>query len=189
MRCSALPLLGAVALTLVASVTLPVGDAPGDGDAGDELQNENEQLQARIRALEDELREEVAFSYVVVKGFISDAEMIYMETMDIDSGKQYCNSNPRCKGFTFGGSDERPEDEVTLSFKAGSKVEAASDWISYVKEESMFGGLHGARGAGLNELHEASSPTVVTHALTFELICIVLALSLCVVFWRFRRRK
>ena len=83
---------------------------------------------------------------------------------------------------------KRPEDEVTLSFKAGSKVEASSDWVSYVKESSMFGGLHGARGAGLNELHEAGNPTVVTHALTFELICIIVAVALCVVFWRFRRR-
>ena len=45
------------------------------------LQEENAALQQRLEALEAELREEKAYAYTVVHGYITDAEMIYMETM------------------------------------------------------------------------------------------------------------
>ena len=48
------------------------------------LQEENAALQQRLEALEAELREEKAYAYTVVHGYITDAEMIYMETMDVD---------------------------------------------------------------------------------------------------------
>ena len=57
-----------------------------------------------------------------MKGYITDAENVFMETMEVDEAKQYCNANAKCKGFTFAGPEERPEDEVTITFKAGSKV-------------------------------------------------------------------
>jgi hypothetical protein len=46
------------------------------------------------------------YSYVVVKGYITDAENVWMETMEVDEAKQYCNANAKCKGFTFAGPDE-----------------------------------------------------------------------------------
>ena len=80
-----------------------------------------------------------------------------------------------------GGGEEHPEDEVTVTFKAGSKVAHDMNWVSYVKESSMFGALHGAM-----RLDEADSPKIITHGLTFESICIVFALSLAALggaFW------
>mmetsp|Transcript_4235 Transcript_4235/g.7079 ORF Transcript_4235/g.7079 Transcript_4235/m.7079 type:complete len:225 (-) Transcript_4235:86-760(-) len=143
----------------------------------DDITAENKMLKLRLRALEDQLQEEAQFSYVVVKGYITGAENVFLETMSIDEAKAYCNSNPGCKGFTFGGSDERPEDEVTVTFKAGSKVAPDMNWVSYVKESSMFGALHGAM-----TLEEASSPAVIVHVFTFESICIVFAVTLVLVF-------
>ena len=102
--------------------------------------------------------------------------------------RQYCNSNPRCKGFSFGGDDERPEDEVTVTFKGGSHVHHDAEWISYVKDShsaSVFGHLHGA----MKSLDEAEAPAVVAHALVFEGAALLLAIGVCAVFWRTRRRK
>ena len=70
----------------------------------EELSKENEQLKERLKVLEKELKgSDTKWGYVVVKGLIVDAENVYMETMDVDQAKQYCNANPECKGFTFGG--------------------------------------------------------------------------------------
>ena len=50
---------------------------------------------------------------VVVKGYITDAENVFMETMEVDEAKQYCNANAKCKGFTFAGPDECATPAVT----------------------------------------------------------------------------
>lgn len=71
---------------------------------GDTLSRENEELKERLQVLERELKEsDKQWGYVVVKGLIVDSENVYMETMDVDQAKQYCNAHPECKGFTFGG--------------------------------------------------------------------------------------
>ena len=41
-----------------------------------------------------------------MKGYIADAENVWMETMEVDEAKHYCNANAKCKGFTFAGPDE-----------------------------------------------------------------------------------
>lgn len=109
-----------------------------------QLTDENQALRLKLKTLEAALKEEIKFSYVVVKGYITDAENVFMETMEVDEAKQYCNANLQCKGFTFAGPDDRPGDEVTVTFKAGSKVVHDSNWVSFIKESSMFGALHGA---------------------------------------------
>ena len=63
-------------------------------------------LQLKLKRLEDELQQELKYSYVVVKGYITDAENVFMETMEVDEAKQYCNANAKCKGFTFAGPSE-----------------------------------------------------------------------------------
>lgn len=150
--------------------------APTNSETDGSLAEENELLKLRLQALEDELQEEKRHSYVVVHGYIAEAENVMMETMDIDQAKAWCNSHKRCKGFTFGGADERPGDEVTVTFKAGSKVHQDANWVSYVKESSMFGAMN------LGKLEEANSPAIIAHGLTFESICIVFALSIALVF-------
>ena len=131
--------------------------ADGEDDETRALENENEQLKARLKALQ-QIHEEVKYSYVVVKGMIVGAEMIYMETMEVPEAKQWCNSNEQCKGFTFGTDldGEAPEDEVTMTFKGappGSEgesefhVEPDQNWISYVKESSTAFGAPRARTA------------------------------------------
>ena len=74
----------------------------------DALASENEMLKLRLNALQNALKEEKKWAYVVVKGYISGAENVFMETMDVDTAKQYCNAHAECQGFTFNGPDERP---------------------------------------------------------------------------------
>ena len=157
--------------------TRAILNGEAEADEAGQIASENEMLRLRLHALKDAMAEDLQFSYVVVKGYISGAENVYMETMGVDEAKTYCNSNSRCKGFTFSGPSERPEDEVTVAFKAGSKVVHDANWVSFVKESSMFGALQGAA-----KLDEAHSPAVISHGLTFESICIVFALALSVVF-------
>lgn len=89
----------------------------------DELVEENAMLKVQLQALEDELREGKRHSYIIVHGYITGSENVMMETMDVDMAKAWCNSHRRCRGFTFGGSDERPGDEVTVTFKARARPE------------------------------------------------------------------
>ena len=65
------------------------------------LEQENEQLQQRLAALQGALKEEEQYSYVVSKGMIAGAENVFMETMELTDAKNWCNSNAQCKGFTF----------------------------------------------------------------------------------------
>ena len=44
--------------------------------------------------------------------YITDAENVFMETMEVEEAKQYCNAHATCKGFTFAGPEEHPEDEA-----------------------------------------------------------------------------
>ena len=78
----------------------------------------------RLQALEDELEEDIAKSYLVVRGYIAGSENVFMETMDVDSAKAWCNSHADCKGFTFGGDMERPEDEVAAAREATAQARA-----------------------------------------------------------------
>ena len=122
----------------------------------------------------------------MVKGYITDAENVFGETMEIDEAKQFCNANPKCKGFTFAGPDERPEDEVTVTFKAGSKVMHDTNWVSFVKESSVFGALHGAIKPG--SLDELESPSIISQGVTFESICLLFAVGVTLIFACRRRR-
>lgn len=107
-----------VALLSLASIAPAVsGESAADTAA---LEKENVELQQRLAALQERLKEEEQYSYVVSKGMIVGAENVYMETMELTDAKQWCNSNAQCKGFTFlaplDGS-QQPEDEVTITFK------------------------------------------------------------------------
>lgn len=139
---------------------------------------EQHELRLRLDALESQLNgDEQQYAYVIVKGYIEDAGNLYQETMDVDEAKAYCNSNAECKGFTFLGPEEHPEDEVTVTFKDGSRIVHDPSWVSFVKESSMFGGLHGAMSLG-----EAQNPAIISHSLTSSYICFGLALLLFVAF-------
>ena len=152
----------------------------GDESESEALEAENEQLKQRLKALETKLKEEQQWTYVVVKGYISGAENVFMETMEVDQAKQYCNANPQCQGFTFNGPDERPEDEVTVTFKAGSDVEADVNFVSYVKHATVFGAV----GDAAMQLEGSS---IVAESITYEAICLVVAFSLALVFCCRRR--
>lgn len=128
-----------------------------------ELEAENEALKERLKLLEGALTEERKWGYTVVKGLIVEAENVFMETMEVDEAKRYCNSRPECKGFTFGGPEERPEDEVTVTFKSGSKIEHDVNWVSYVKE-SAAGGAFGAIGdAAMQIEHNEHGVSIVSQ--------------------------
>lgn len=159
--------------------------APGDEEEAT-LADENQALKLKLERLQAALEEETKYSYVVVKGYITDSENVFMETMEIDEAKQFCNANPKCKGFTFAGPEERPEDEVTVTFKAGSKVTHDSNWVSFVKESSVFGALHGAIKPG--SLDELESPSIIAQGVTFESICLLFAVGVALLFACRRRR-
>ena len=74
--------------------------------AGKGVTGRGEGHDCRGRATSREPWHHRRYSYVVVKGYIADAENVWMETMEVDEAKQYCNANAKCKGFTFAGPDE-----------------------------------------------------------------------------------
>lgn len=92
-------------VSLLSAVAAATAAATPDLETA-QLAEENSMLQLKLKRLEDELQQELKYSYVVVKGYITDAENIFMETMEVDEAKQYCNANADCKGFTFGGPNE-----------------------------------------------------------------------------------
>ena len=109
-------------LALLPSVLVaPVEEPEGETDSA---AAETEALKQRLQALEDELEEDLAKSYLVVRGYIAGSENVFMETMDVDSAKAWCNSHADCKGFTFGGDMERPEDEVAAAREATAQARA-----------------------------------------------------------------
>jgi len=155
--------------------------------AEDDVEEENRVLKLRLQALQQELAkegDEMQYSYLVVKGMIADAESVYMETMDIDEAKRYCNSNPECKGFSFEGPETRPEDEVTVMFKGGNKVNHDALWVSYVKESSLFGALNAATGSD-----DTSNPRIISQSITFNSIALGFACTLAGVVACQRRRR
>ena len=85
-----------------------------------------------------------------------------------------------------GRPEERPEDEVTVTFKAGSKVEQDVNWVSYVKESSVGFGAIGDAAMQLGDAHSGSS--IVVQSLTYEGVCLLLAVCLAV-YSCFRRRS
>ena len=100
--------------------------------------------------------------------------------MGIDDAKVYCNANSDCQGFSFAGPDERPDDEVTIMFKTGNKILHDVNWVSYVKETSIFGMMHGS----------ADTSTGIVQTLTFELACVLLAIIVLLrVMYKLTRRK
>ena len=74
--------------------------------AGKGVTGRGEGRDCRGRATSREPWHHRRYSYVVVKGYIADAENVWMETMEVDEAKHYCNANAKCKGFTFAGPDE-----------------------------------------------------------------------------------
>ena len=153
-----------------------------ESDDLDGLEKENKELVERLAMLEDRLKEEEQFTYIVTRGFISGAETIYSETMEVVQAKQWCNSNAECKGFSFLGGESLgdPEDEVTVTFKgapeAGEKFKVAEDqaYVSYMKESSSkaFGALGGA-GMQLQ-----GGESLIASFLTSQSIALVFVLAL-----------
>ncbi|KAL1522977.1 hypothetical protein AB1Y20_017940 [Prymnesium parvum] len=167
-------------LMLLASATRSIAQESSEDEV---ISKENEDLKQRIQELETQLDRK--WGYMVVKGMIVDAENIFMETMEVEEAKQYCNSRPECKGFTFGGPEERPEDEVTVTFKSGSKMEHDMNWVSYVKESNGAFGAIGDAAMQLGDAHTGSS--IAIQSITYEVLCLLIAASLAVVFCCRRR--
>ena len=161
----------------------PMGEA--DADA---IEAENAQLRNRLKALEDRLADERQYSYVVTKGYLSGAETVYMETMEVAEAKQWCNANQQCKGFTFlapAESDAEPDDEVTVTFKGtpetGEKLRVDGDqsMMSYVKESAT---AFGAVGDAAMNLAGADGQAVVSQGLTYSGVSLVFVVGLAFAF-------
>ena len=149
-----------------------------------EMEAENEELRNRLRVLEEKLHDDAQYAYVVQKGYLSGAETIYMETMEVAEAKQWCNANANCKGFTFLAPAEgevEPDDEVTVTFKgapeAGErlKVDADASMMSYVKESTT---AFGAVGDAAMNLAGADGHAVVTAGLTYNGISLLFVVAL-----------
>jgi hypothetical protein len=160
------------------------------------LEDENAALQARLKALQTRLKEEEQYSYIVAKGMIADAENVFMETMDLVSAKQWCNSNERCKGFTFlGGEDgaEQQDEEVTVTFKgeteAGGALQVAPDtaYMSYIKHSAAHSVLGAVGDAGMQL--EGTSAYLVGQWIGFESAVFAFALAIALAFGRHRLRR
>lgn len=241
-------------LTFLWIASVATGAADDDGDASAEsLEAENEELKSRLKALQDQLKEEEQYSvrrlpfrpriacvllismskagsswscslhispscwwtmmmrrssltpphplplpqYVVTRGYIAGAENVYMETMEVASAKQWCNSNPNCFGFTFlGGADgeQQPDDEVTVTFKGAPApgttnldVEPDQAYVSYVKHTSSASILGHVGDAGMQL--DGGSAALVGHWIGFNSAALVFVLGLAgVVACRHRRR-
>lgn len=156
------------------------------------LESENEALRQRLQALEGRLKDEEQFSYVVTKGFIGGAENVYMETMEIQEAKQWCNAHAECKGFTFlgGEGEQEPDDEVTVTFKGepapGESLETFPDqaYISYVKQTTAFGALG---GAGMQI--DGDGHALVSHGLTFNIFALAFTFAIACVFLCRKRQQ
>ena len=175
-------------LRSVAALALCLLTVSADDEATN-LEEEHELLKQRLAALQTKLKEEEQFSYVVSKGMIVDAENVFMETMELMDAKQWCNSNPNCKGFTFlapmNGATE-PDDEVTVTFKGepeeGGMLHTEPDvaYVSYIKHSaanSMLGAV-GDAGMQLN----GGSAYLVGQWLGFEATALIFMLAIIVVF-------
>ena len=134
---------------------------------------ENSELRSRLKVLQERLDEERQYSYVRANGYLSGAETIFMETMEVAEAMQWCNARPDCKGFTYlapldreGDGDE--EEEVTITFKGeaepGSafRVDADVAQVSYIKA-SAAEGILGAVGDAAMQLSGADGQAVVSQ--------------------------
>jgi hypothetical protein len=159
-----------------------------DDDSAEALEQENEQLKERLKLLQEHLKDEEQYSYVVTRGYIAGAENVYMETMEVASAKQWCNSNPGCYGFTFLGStdgEQQPDDEVTVTFKGPPEpgttnldVEPDQAYVSYVKHTNSASILGHVGDAGMQL--EGSSAALVGHWIGFSSAGLLLVLGLVV---------
>ena len=66
---------------------------------------------------------------------------------------------------------------MTVTFKAGSKVEHDVNWVSYVKESAGGFGAIGDAAMQLGDAHGGGS-SIVSQALTYEVVCLVIAVCL-----------
>ena len=146
---------------------------------------ENEQLRKRLEALTKQLEDERQYSYLRSTGYLSGAETIFMETMEPAEAKQWCNAKVECKGFTYlapvdGDPDE--EQEVTVTFKgegqAGEvlRVDPDPSMISYVKAAAADG-VFGSVGDAAMQFAGASGQAVVSQWMTFQSVCLLLAIG------------
>ena len=98
----------------------------------------------------------------------------------------------RVAGFTFlapaeGDGDEDEEDEVTVTFKgameagATPKIDADMTMVSYIKEVAREGAF-GSVGDAAMQLAGANSQAVVAQGLTFEAVCLALAIGVAITF-------
>ena len=117
----------APAYRLVVFVAVVISSAIADSAEENAVASENAMLRKRLQALEEHLEREKQYSYVRANGYLSGADTVFMETMEVAEAKQWCNGNKECKGFTYlkpvdggtdgGNSDEEEEEEVTITFK------------------------------------------------------------------------
>lgn len=153
-------------------------------DDAQKLEDENEALKQRLQLLQEQLKEEEQYSYVVARGLIAGVENVYMETMEVQSAKQWCNSNAACFGFSFLGDspDQVPEDEVTVTFKgapdAGKRLEIEPDqaYVSYVKHSNAQNVLGHVGDAGMQA--EGRSAFLVGQWLGFSSAGLIFVLGL-----------
>ena len=78
------------------AVTAPTVATVKMATEASDLEKENEELQQRLKVLQNQLKEEEQFSYIVTRGFISGAENVFSETMEAAEAKQWCNSHDEC---------------------------------------------------------------------------------------------
>uniref|UniRef100_A0A7S2NRX2 Uncharacterized protein n=1 Tax=Haptolina brevifila TaxID=156173 RepID=A0A7S2NRX2_9EUKA len=107
--------------------------------------------------------------------------------MEVAEAKQWCNANVNCKGFTFlapSEGDAQPDDEVTVTFKGipepgdALKVDADPAMVSYIKETAALPAV----GDAAMQLSGAGGQAVLTQGLTYEVVCLILAVGLAVAF-------
>lgn len=91
--------MGAHRLLLPLLLLLQLGFGRGENEeSSQDIESENAALRKRLEVLEGRLKEEQQYSYVVAKGYLTGAETIYMETMEVAQAKIWCNANENCKG-------------------------------------------------------------------------------------------
>ena len=169
-------------------ITLAANVAADDDASTIALEKENTELQQRLKLLQERLKEEEKYSYVVSKGMIIGAENVYMETMELADAKQWCNSNSQCKGFTFlapmDSESDQPDDEVKVTFKGESdgpvKVHPDSAYVSYVKHSAAASVLGAVGDAGMQL--DGGSSYLVGQWLGFEAAALIFVLALAFTF-------
>ena len=71
---------------------------------------------------------------------------------------------------------------MTVTFKAGSKVEHDVNWVSYVKDAGGSFGAIGDAAMQLDDAHKGSS--IIYQTMTYEGVCLLAVVCLTLYFCR-----